>query len=140
MQKSSNDWLWLVLIAAALWWLATHAEGGGIIPKPPFPGDGLRVVILEETASRSPINLMTSTAIRDYLKQKNAKWRQWDDDYTAEDIAYMEPEWREAYAISKDSSKGVLPWLIVSNGKGGYNGVLPKTEAEVLSILKEFGE
>lgn len=115
--------------------------GPGPEPGPaPIPQTGLRVLIVEETAERTAATsaIIGSTAIRSYVAEKCAKgpdgktpeFRIYDKDVTGESAV-----WQEAMKLPRQS----LPWLIVSNGKQGYEGPLPKTPAETLTLLKKFG-
>ncbi len=35
--------------------------------------------------------------------------------------------------------RGALPWLVISNGKSGFEGPLPATVDETLTLLKKYG-
>ncbi len=126
-------------------------------PKPPtpIPGAGFRVLILEETASTNR-DVVSSTALRDYLIRKCVKgpdgktpeFRILDDDFTVEQLSTMAPNWKEAYLTAKEhSSKDKdgrvvspqLPWLIVSDGKSGESRPLPATVDETLAVLRKYG-
>jgi hypothetical protein len=113
-------------------------------PSPaPIPGDGLRVLVVYESMATLPA--AQSAAIygqemRDYL---NAKCPKGPDGRTPEYRIYdkdtpMDNEskvWKDAMARKRDS----IPWLIVSNGKTGFEGPLPATLAETMKILKQHG-
>ena len=43
--------------------------------------------------------------------------------------------WADALKRKRDS----LPWLLISNGKTGYEGPLPATLAETLELAKKYG-
>lgn len=45
------------------------------------------------------------------------------------------PRREEAVALSSKT----LPWIVISTGKTGYEGPLPKTVAETLALLKKYG-
>jgi hypothetical protein len=121
-------------------------------PPAPIKEAGFRVLILEEIADRSklprPQNAaINSTVMRGYMNGKCVKgadgktpeWRDWDDDFTAEQLANESQLWRDAYARAKQDSAGKLPWLLVSNGKTGASVPFPATEAEVMTLLKKYG-
>lgn len=111
----------------------------------PFPGDGLRVLFLYEadklsTYSASMLDVLNSQEIRDYLNVKAAvgpdgktrEFRFWKYDVNASQAPKM---WQDALKRTRTG----LPWLIVSNGKSAYEGPLPATVEEALTLLKKYG-
>jgi hypothetical protein len=108
----------------------------------PFPGEGLRVLIvyeLDELASypSSQVNVLYSKELRVWAQQNCVKdstgtagLRILDQDTTAD----TPTQWTTAMARPRDS----MPWLIVGNGKTGYEGPLPQTLAETISLLEKF--
>jgi hypothetical protein len=150
MRASNNDSLWLIGFAILIWWLATQGGASPFVPPnpAPFPSDGLRVLVLEETEERSrlpvkQLTALTSAKCRDYMDAKAMKgpdgspeWQVWDDDLPTDK---MQPIWKEAVDVAKAKSNGARPWLIISNGNGGYSGPLPATEDEFLAELQKWG-
>lgn len=139
----ASEWL---IVALAVWLIWAGLGGGGIVPLPPapIPGDGLRMLIVEETADRGKLPrpqaaILTSTKVREYLKAKHGEFRQLDDDQTPEENAFMSENWRAAYERAKADSKGATPWCIISNGKTGESRALPASEDELLTLLKIYG-
>lgn len=112
-------------------------------PPAPIPQAGLRALIIEETADRgrlpaSQLGIFSSTKIRKYVDQNFAKgpssnpeFRIFDKDL---DMSMESKTWQDAMKLPRDS----LPWIIVSNGKTGYSGPLPKNEADVLSLFQKY--
>lgn len=110
-------------------------------PSPaPIPSAGLRVLILYETSelSRLPISqasILSSTTLRHYLDEKCVKvgqtpeYRVYDKDT---DLTNESELWRAA--AKRPASK--LPFLIVSNGKTGWEGPLPTSLDETMAIIK----
>lgn len=115
-------------------------QGGGVVPrvvvkesKPPVPGDGFHVLIVEQTEDRGELpesqkTGMMSTPLRRLVMNNGGTFHLWDADIDAS----RESKWfRDAMKLPMDS----LPWLVVSNGKTGFSGPLPATagaiEAEV---------
>ena len=111
----------------------------------PIPGDGLRVLIVYETADlsklpRAQANILTAAEVRAYLNAKcatgpdgrTAEWRIWDQNV---DTAAEAPTWRDAMARKRDK----LPWLVISTGKAGYEGPLPAAVDDTLKLLKHYG-
>lgn len=112
-------------------------------PPAPIPGEGFRALFIVETSEiaklpKEQLTVLTSRAIRDYLNLKCVKvgstpeYRIWDQNVNT---ANESPAWQAAMNVKRDS----LPWLIISTGKSGYSGPLPKTIDETLALLKKFG-
>lgn len=103
---------------------------------PPIPGDGLRVLMVYETAkSNEPGHLpLFSKTIRDYLDAKcvMAGYRIFDKDI---DASRDNKIWQDA--IKRPRTQ--IPWVVISNGKSGFEGPLPQTVPETLELLKKFG-
>jgi len=114
-------------------------------PKPPAPivGDGLHVLIVYESADLQKLppgqlSALKSQTVRDYLDGRCAKengvaaWRIWDADV---DTKESSKAWQDAMKRSRQS----LPWLIISDGRSGYEGPLPGNVADTLELLKKWG-
>ena len=132
---------------------ATFIIGKGDVPKPdvdnvPFPSEGLRVLIIEETGERATLpggqqQILLSTHVRGWLKKNTVEkdgFRIWDDDYDAEDGEqdFINDTWKQAYLVAKKDSDGVLPWLVAANGDKGFSGPLPGTPDELIMILEKL--
>jgi len=109
----------------------------------PIPLPGLRVMIVEESKERDRLLPGQQAAIlgkqvRDYLNAKCVKEGMqpayWIIDKDVP-VDGLEKHWRDVFARPRKS----LPWLIVSNGKTGYEGELPKNLDETMAILKKHG-
>jgi hypothetical protein len=111
----------------------------------PIPGDGLRVLIVYESAELSKLppaqaTVLYSPEVRGYLDTHCAKgpdgktpeWRVWDQNVPTGAEAKA---WQDAMARKRDR----LPWLVVGNGKAGFEGPLPATVDETLMLLKLYG-
>lgn len=109
-------------------------------PPAPIPLAGLRVIIVEESADRMKLpkdqrEIMFSQELYDYLDKhcvSKRAWGIWDKD---DDVSAYGKEFVEAMKRPRTS----LPWLIVSDGKTGFEGPLPATLAETLTLLKKYG-
>lgn len=114
---------------------------------PPIAGDGLRMLVVWESADLSKypsgiVQAMTSAEVRDYLRRKCPKgpdgvtpeFRIFDKDQS---VASESATWRDAKA--RADKAGRVPWLLVSNGKDGYDGPLPESAGTLLDILKKYG-
>ena len=121
------------------------------VPPPgpaPIPGDGLRVLLVYETAAlgklpRAQAAILFSKEVREYLQTKcpsgpdgvTKEWRIYDKDI---DVSGESTTWQTAMTRPRKS----VPWLIVSNPAkgGGFEGALPATVEETLTLLKKYGE
>lgn len=125
-------------------------------PPAPIPTEGFRVLFLLESADLTkvpPAQLAAMDGLETvkYLDSHCAKeggtrnwpeWRRWDKDI---DLTNATPLWQSAKTqaladIAKyKGGKPLYPWLVVSNGKAGYSGPMPETQAELLKLLKVYG-
>lgn len=119
------------------------------VPEPspaPIQADGLHVLIVYETAELSKLAkeqelILYSQTVRDYLNAKcpavgaTKEWRFWDKDVTT---AAESKLWQDAMKRERKS----VPWIIVSNPQkgGGFEGALPATVDETMTLLKKFGD
>lgn len=113
----------------------------------PIPGDKNRVLIMYESSELSQLPAsqavqISSPSLRSYLNKKclvgpdgkTPEYRIWDKDV---DLTNTVQVWKDAVASAKkDGFK--TPVLAVSNGKTGWVGPMPITEAETLVILKKY--
>lgn len=135
-------------------------------PKPavaPIAIDGLSVLIMEETAKRTPeiAMIIFSDRVRSYLNSHCApvqgkltkEWWMIDQDT---DVSGLPKAWQDAKkrAVASVASwkptidaigqlqgpASPLPWIIISNTKGtSYEGPLPATIDETVALLKKHG-
>lgn len=118
-------------------------------PPPPVPapivGEGFRVLITFDkdkltTLSMGQQSILFGKTVRDYLESKCVMG---PDGKTKEFRIYpnstpkdsIDKKWRDAMSRPKNAD----PWLIVSDGKTGFEGPLPKTVEEAMTILKKYG-
>ncbi|MDB5338688.1 MAG: hypothetical protein JWN70_4307 [Planctomycetaceae bacterium] len=112
----------------------------------------LWVVIVKDGAhlsqlSSSQMQALLSTTVRDYCTAhclkgtdgKTPEFKVYDKDT---DVSQQSPAIQKAFKtavedLAKSGTTG--PWLTVSNGKTGYSGPLPLTEATVIEKLKVYG-
>ena len=119
----------------------------GPTPGPaPIPLEGLRVLIVYESADLAKLPagqhaVLYGEKVRGYLDSKCAvgadgrtrEWRIWDKDASVINEA---KHWQDAWARPRGPQ---LPWLIISNGKEGYEGPLPVAVEEMMLLLKKYG-
>jgi hypothetical protein len=117
----------------------------GPTPGPaPIPEAGLRVLIVYESSELSKLppaqaNVLYARSVRDFLNAscavgadgKTREWRIWDKDV---DPSQESAVWQAAMKRPRAS----VPWLLVSNGKTGYEGPLPGTADDLLALLKKY--
>ncbi len=118
--------------------------GPGPGPDPFTSSPGCKVLIVYETTElgkmpRGQSEALKDGAIRDYLNKKcvkgpdgkTAQWRIWDQNV---DTSAESPLWKAVMARPRKS----LPWLVVSNGKTGWEGPLPPDAAATMALLKKY--
>ncbi len=132
----------------------TTVAGGSVVklimgapPSPaPIPGDGLRVLMVYSKDDLGKIPYQQELALYDQsiIKYLNAKCPKGPDGQTPErrlweaGVTGLENEsklWQDAFKRPRTSS----PWIIVSNGKTGFEGPLPANVADTLALLKKYG-
>lgn len=111
----------------------------------PIPLPGFRVLFIEEQADRAKLTLDQFNAMRGsesvtWLNANTEKegnqpgWRVVDKD------AAMSSEpgqhWRDA--LKRRPANFSTPWVIISNGVTGFEGPLPKTKAEIDTLLRKY--
>lgn len=119
-------------------------------PKPPadlpFPGvTGLHVLIVIERGKGIPTNqynAIFAQEVRNYLEAKCAKstdggparrvWDQNDDGYADSKVF--------GDALKRANEKKTsIPWIMIGNGKDGYEGPVPASLSDMLTLLKKYG-
>lgn len=123
-------------------------------PTPPMPGTGLRVLIVTETRDLSKlpsaqVQAMTAKVVLDYLDSHCVKvdnqpeYRKFDKDT---DVTKLPQDWQDAMnrvtnadQRHPDTKATSFPWILITNGKKGYEGPLPKDADALLAKLKEYG-
>lgn len=107
----------------------------------PIPVEGFRVLMIFETEDLAKyksgqLSVLYSTDIRKYMDSKcvggKSGYRIWDKDESGTGHPQL---WQDAMKRSRTT----LPWLIVSNGKTGYEGPIPDSIQATMEILKKHG-
>jgi len=111
---------------------------------PPIDGDGFKVLIVYEAMDTTGLTRDQQSAIfgkslRDFLNAKcvlgtdgkTREWRIWDKDVNTDSAP---PQWAKAMKRERKS----VPWIVVSNGKTGFEGPLPATEAAIMELLNKY--
>lgn len=105
---------------------------------------GLRVLIKYESQDlnkypASQTGILYSQSFRDYLDSKclvgsdgkTKDWRMYDKDV---DLTNESEMWQKVMKRPSPS----LPWIVIGNGKTGYEGPLPKTVDESTALVKKY--
>lgn len=101
---------------------------------PPFPASGLHVLIVKQNADDAARPWLLATSFRDELDKRGA-WRQWDADFSDDDLAKADATFSAAFRAAKADPKFRAPWVIWSDGRAGGSIPLPATEAETLQRI-----
>jgi hypothetical protein len=129
-------------------WHLSLADGATPTPSPtpgpspaptPVPvAQTLWITVIEESAQRTPAQaaVITSKAVADLVKAKSHHWRVADQN--AKDESGAVPADLAGYI---QHAAGKLPYIALTDqaGKIIYEGALPATEAELVSLLKKYG-
>jgi len=121
-------------------------------PQPPQPpkvdlpiaGDGLKVLVVFDEQNQSKLTagqqaILYGAEMRNYLNSKcvagpdgkTKEFRIWDKDV---DATSESKQWQDAFKRKRNE----LPWLVISNGKTGFEGPLPKTVSEAVELIKKY--
>jgi hypothetical protein len=109
----------------------------------PIPDAGFRVLIVYESGETTTyptetMKILTGREVREFLDKNcvdegkgHPAWRIFDADM---DLENEYPVWKKAMARDRKE----LPWVIISNGKTGFEGPLPKTSAAFIELCKKY--
>lgn len=109
----------------------------------PIAGDGFKVLMVYDALTltklpRAQQAIFYSADIRNYLNSKcttgaagTKDWRVWTK---TTDVSGEADYWQ---AAAKREQKS-YPWIVISNGKTGYEGSLPNTVEDTLKLLKTY--
>lgn len=120
----------------------TPAPPTPVEPPAPIPGDGLRILIVYD--EMKPLNpghdaIIFGAENRKYIDDvtvvgpdgKKKEWRIFPSKINFADDTLV---WKNAMTRPRSS----LPWLIVSNGKTGFEGKLPESEADFKAVVERY--
>lgn len=118
------------------------------VPPPdpaPIPVEGFRVLIVEDIKGRdklppAQLAVLFDKKVRDYLQakcvtesdQKTRAWRIWPQDV---DCTGEQKLWQDAMK----RKRAQVPWIVISDGKKGYEGPLPENVEKTLDLLMKYG-
>lgn len=111
---------------------------------PPIPTVGFRVLILYDSTKLAQMpaaqqNILFSRTFRDLLNStcvagtdgKTKEWRIWPVDTDASGESTV---WQDALKRPHTS----LPWILLSDGKTGYEGPLPANITDATALVKKY--
>jgi hypothetical protein len=110
----------------------------------PFPLDGLRVLIVYESAKTLPMgqnSVIYGKKVRDYLREKCIKgpdgktsdFRIYDQDL---DVSGDGAHWQKAMVRTRTT----VPWIVIGGRTAWHEGPLPGSVEEALALLKKYGD
>lgn len=109
----------------------------------PFTEAGFRVLmVFDSTNTVRPAqqnSVLYGKAVRDYLESKcvigpDGKTKEYRIYPANTDLSADRATWRDAFG-----KKGGDDWILIGDGRAGYSGPLPKSEAEALELLRKHG-
>lgn len=113
-------------------------------PKPdeksPIPHAGFRVLIVHDVSTALTLEhsaIMYGKASRTYLDSVCVKVGGVPDYRVFDKNAVLAGE-SELWKAAMTRPRTKLPWLIISNGKTGFEGPLPATEKEFMELCKKY--
>lgn len=127
---------------------APKPEPPGPKPDPslpaPIPVAGFRVLIVCESSeqiklSKGQLSVMYGEAAREWMVSKAAKVngspevRIYDKDIN---LAGESKLWKDALARPRTG----VPWLLVSNGTTGWEGVMPESLPDIMAIMQKYAK
>ena len=139
------DWGKLIAIGVLVFLVVSgklQIPGVNPLSPAPIPDPGFRVLVVYESAEMTnyPVStqaILAGAEVREFLKANcvaedgQPGFRIYDADVnTAGDLAV----WRTAMTRPRTE----LPWVVISNGKSGFEGPLPKTAAEFIDLCKKY--
>lgn len=121
-------------------------------PKPPAPDarplidvPGVSVLVVYDPARENQLtagqqSVLFGRAARDLLNERCApgpdgKTREWRIYPSTTDVSGDRAAWRDAFRRPWAS----LPWVVVSNPRGSWEGPLPEKSQDFFDILKKYG-
>lgn len=140
--KSDNNLLIIIAVVVAAFCFTQgqrpHHDDVNVKTGPPS------VLIVEETANRprlpaSQLAVLTSTEIDNWAKANCAKDENGNPEFRVldkdADVSYMSQKWKDAFNAAKSKQP---PHIVISNGKTGTEGDLPKTIPDTLDLLNKW--
>ena len=118
----------------------SDSDPPGPKPNPDAPIDlpGLRVLFIYESADISRMSIEQQSILRSrrmarFLDENCVAdgWRVLD-----KDTKYTNPDHHWAKALGRD--RDTIPWLVISNGTTGFEGPLPASVDETISLIEKY--
>lgn len=113
-------------------------------PEPPIPAAGLHVLVVYEANATLPAGqaaILTGQATRSMLNDvcttdarglKAYRLLPVGVEFGPDEL----PVWKTAFARPRTAT----PWVVISNGRRGYEGPLPKSERDFAELVRSFAK
>lgn len=112
----------------------------------PFPADGLRVLIIYPNQPETKLPaaqqlILSGQKTRDLLESscvvgedgRTKEYRIWREN---ERIDLAQKLWRDVFGRKRDS----VPWVLIGNGRSGFEGPLPASEEEFQKLVQKYSK
>lgn len=112
------------------------------VEPPPFACEGLHGLVIYDEGARlqmppAQIAAFEGADVIDWTQANAKAFLKLDKDASEGDLS---EKWvRDAWQSYKDKSKGVLPWVVISNGKSGTSQAFPDNPAAAIELLSKYG-
>lgn len=106
------------------------------VPPTPIPTEGPKLLVVYEVDDlddypKGIVDILTSGAVRQRLKDLKVDYRFYDDDTN---MANAPKVWQDAMKLPRAK----LPWVIISDGKTGESKELPATVDEFQALIDKY--
>lgn len=104
--------------------------------KPPFPAEGLSVLMVYDALTQNDIPagqraILFGQSVRDLLDSVADDYRIFPE---STDVTEAEETWKAAMAVPRESE----PWIVISNGKTGISTPLPANPEALADLLDQY--
>ena len=113
----------------------------------PIPQQGLRLMLVFDSKefsgmTQKQINAINSREVREFLNNKCVKvngWPEWRCWPKTADLSRDSETWKLAMERWRKAGEKT-PWLLISNGKAGYEGDMPEDAEKLLELVRKYAE
>lgn len=109
----------------------------------PIPVAGLRVLVVYETGEApkyksDQYNTIFGQEFRDYCAAHCAKNAKGQPELRIYDKDVVTAGESDIWQAAMRRPHPTLPWIVISNGKAGFEGPLPDKQADIMALLKKY--